>query len=164
MKETSTDNQNGMITPEINGDSYLITLTWGANPSDLDSHMVGVDGNGRDFHVYYANKIHNNYEEVCNLDYDDTTSYGPEHITVNVQGDKPYYYYVYRYSGSGTVAGSGAKVTVEQGNVLVAEFHVPANLGTGDYWNIFAIRDGELVVQNTITSSADISYADGFDV
>ncbi|MBE6681245.1 MAG: hypothetical protein E7600_03025 [Ruminococcaceae bacterium] len=155
-----TSNQNGMITPEISGDNYLITLTWGYNPSDLDSHLEGTDINGNYFHVYYGNKQYSNYEEVCNLDYDDTTSYGPEHVTLNAQGDEPYYYYVYRYSGSGTVASSGAKVTVEQGNVLVAEFYVPTNLGSGDYWNVFAIKDGELIVQNTISDYAETNYAE----
>ena len=97
--------------------------------------------------------------EVCNLDIDDTTSYGPETITLNATTVQPYYYYVYRYAGSGTVAASEAQVKVYRGSELVQTFHVPTDLGSGDYWNVFAIVDGELQVRNTITSSAETSYA-----
>ncbi len=152
-------NQDGTITPETQGNDYLITLTWGENPRDVDSHVQGKV-NGESFHVYYSRK--NQYydgENICNLDYDDTSSYGPEHITLKAVGTEPYYYYLHRYAGSGSLATSGAKVTIEQNNVLIAEFHVPTNLGSYDYWNVFAIVDGEIVVNNTITSSPNTSYA-----
>lgn len=157
-----TDNQDGTITPEINGNDYLITLTWDANPRDLDSHVQGSTTSGSGFHVYYADKTHYDYtqgESVCNLDYDDTQSYGPEHITLAAIGTKPYYYYVHKYAGTGTLASSGAKVTIEQNNIVLAEFHVPPGLSTGDYWNVFAIVDGEIVVNNTITYAPNINYA-----
>ena len=139
----------------ISGNDYLITLTWGQNPSDLDSHLVGPT-----YQVYYADEYaYVNGEEVCNLDYDDTSSYGPEHITLTTTSDEPYYYFVHKYSGSGTLASSGAKVTVEQGNRVIAEFNVPTDLGNGTYWNVFAIKDGELIIKDSVTSSYDISYA-----
>lgn len=37
---------------------------------------------------------------------------------------------------------------------------VPTNLGDSDYWNVFAIKNGELIIKNTITSEADVNYAD----
>ena len=97
--------------------------------------------------------------EVCNLDFDDTTSYGPETITLNPTTDKPYYYYVKKYAGSGTVASSEAQIKMYQNGSLVRTFNVPTNLGNGDYWNVFAIKDGQLIINNTITSSPDTSYA-----
>ncbi len=160
VQNGATANQNGTITPIISGNDYLITLTWDENPRDLDSHMVGNLSDGNNFHVYYSHKSQmDGSVEVCNLDYDDTSSYGPEHITLKANTSSPYYYYIYRYAGSGTVASSGAKVTVHQGNTLIAEFNVPTDLGSADYWNVFAIKDGELIINNTITSSANTSYA-----
>ncbi len=160
VQDGTTGNQNGSITPLISGDSYLITLTWGTNPSDLDSHVVGTLSSGSTFHVYYSHKSQYDGDiEVCNLDYDDTTSYGPEHITLNTTNETPYYYYIYKYAGSGTVGNSGAKITIEQGNTLIAEFNVPTDLGGADYWNVFAIKNGELIVNNTITSSPNLQYA-----
>ncbi len=160
-----TYNQDGVITPIFVdgdlGDNYLITLTWDANPRDLDSHVRGTLSNGNEFHVYYADKYeYDGDTEVCNLDYDDTSGYGPEHITLVPTTGEAYYYYIYRYAGSGYVSTSGAKVTVERGNRIIATFNVPTDLGTGDYWNIFAIKNGELIIENSITNSYDCSYAD----
>ena len=82
-----------------------------------------------------------------------------KYATLNATTNQPYYYYVYRYAGSGTVATSEAQVKVYRGSELVYTFYVPTDLGNGDYWNVFAIVDGELQVRNTITSSAETSYA-----
>ena len=154
-----TDNQNGTIVPEVSGDEYLITLTWGKEPHDLDSHIEGTLSNGKNFHVYYNHKSQYDGDiEVCNLDYDDTNSYGPEHITLKTTTNEPYYYYIYKYAGSGTVTTSGAKITIHQGNRLIAEYNVPIDLGSENYWNVFAIKDGQLITKNTITSSADTGY------
>lgn len=160
VQSGTTDNQNGTITPEISGDEFLITLTWGENPRDLDSHVEGTLANGDPFHVYYEHMSEYDGDiQICNLDYDDTTSYGPEHITLKVDNNKPYYYYIYKYAGEGTVANSEAKITVYKGNNLIAEYNVPTNLGDDDYWNVFAIKDGRLIVKNTITPYADTTYA-----
>lgn len=156
VQEGETPNQDGVITPEITGDDYLITLTWDEHPRDVDSHLVGYEEDGSSFHVYYGNKT----EDGCELDYDDTTSYGPEHITLTADGTQPYYYYLYKYAGEGPLSASGATVTVEQNNVVIAIFHVPTNQGDGDYWNVFCIKDGEIYVENTITDSPDTYYAD----
>lgn len=87
-----------------------------------------------------------------------TTSYGPETITLKASDEGIYYYYIYRYSGSGTVASSEAQVKLYQGDTLVAKFNVPTDGGTGRYWNLFAIVNGELVINNTISDSKDTSY------
>lgn len=158
-----TDSQNGTITPRVEaveGEGYLITLTWGLNPNDLDSHVQGVRSDGGEFHVYYAEKdFSDGNRMVCSLDYDDTSSYGPEHITLEPNTNSPYYYYVYRFAGSGTVGTSGAKVTVHRGNNLVRTFNVPTNQGNGDYWNVFAIVDNQIIVRDTITDETELKYA-----
>ncbi len=164
VQEGVTGDQNGIITPVMGegvGNTYRITLTWGENPSDLDSHMSGRDSYGNWFHVYFGDR--DAYEgdiHLCNLDYDDTTSYGPEHITLTVTGEEAYYYYIHHFAGSGSIASSGAQITVEQGDALIAVYNVPANLGDDIYWNVFAIKNGQLIPNNTITSSPDTSYAE----
>ena len=161
VQKGTTDNQNGVITPVITGEDYLITLTWGENPEDLDSHVAGYLSNDSLFHVYYNNdKQTDGQNTVCELDYDDRYSYGPEHITLKTNNDSPYYYFVKKYKGTGSLSESGAKVTIEQGNILIAEFYVPTNLGKEDCWNVFAIKNGELIIRNTISTDPDIEYAD----
>lgn len=161
VQSGTTDNQNSTITPVVSGDEFLITLTWGENPRDLDAHVEGTLSTGGSFHVYYDYMNEDDGStRVCSLDYDDRYSYGPEHITLKTTTDKPYYFYVFRYAGDGTVAGSGAKVTIHMGNQLVRTYNVPTNLGSDDYWNVFAIKGGEIITRNTITSGAETSYAD----
>ncbi len=165
IQEGTTTSQNGTMSPvnssgEVSGDTYRIVLTWGENPRDLDSHTVGTLSGGSGFHVYYSNKsAYDGSTEVCNLDVDDTTSYGPETTTLKVSGSKPYYYYIHRYSGSGSIATSAAQIKVYKGSTLVRTFNVPTNLGTSDYWNVFAIVDGRIIVKNTMTTSPDTGYA-----
>lgn len=153
--------QNAAMAPaETEGDTWRIVLTWGENPRDLDSHVVGSLTSGNSFHVYYSHKSqYDGGVEVCNLDRDDTTGNGTETITLNTNNSTPYYYYIYRYAGSGTVASSGAQIRVYHGADIVRTFNVPTGVGDGDYWNVFAVVDGQIVVRNTITDSADITYA-----
>lgn len=151
---------NAVISPVASSGVYRIVLTWGENPSDLDSHVQGCLNNGSSFHVYYRHKSQYDGDfEVCNLDVDDTTSYGPETITLSPTTTTPYYYYIYRYSGSGSISTSGAQIKLYSGDTLVETFNAPTDQGTADYWNVFAIVNGEIVVSNTITSSANTSYA-----
>jgi uncharacterized protein YfaP (DUF2135 family) len=154
------NNQNVSITSELAEGTIRIVLTWGENPRDLDSHVVGTLSNGSRFHVFYADKSkYDGSIEVCNLDIDDVTSYGPETITLNATTEYPYYYYIHRYAGTGSVATSSAKIRVFKGNKLLRTFYVPTDQGSSDYWNVFAIVDGEIIEKNTITSSPNTSYA-----
>ena len=160
VQTVATNNQNASITPIISGDKFRVVLTWGLDPRDLDSHMEGTLSNRGKFHVFYGSKSAFDGEvEVCNLDVDDVTSYGPETITLNATNSTPYYYYIHRFAGSGSIATSSAKIMLYQGENLVATFNVPTDLGSDDYWNVFAISNGELVIKNTMTSSPDTFYA-----
>lgn len=155
------NSQNATLSPIAVEGTYRIVLTWGEYPDDLDSHVYGTYSNGNPFHVYYSHMYAydtNDKTQICNLDIDDTTSYGPETITLNVINSKPYYYYVHHYSGSGAISTSNATVQVYRGSENIATFHAPTNQGTETYWNVFAIVNGELVIKNTITSSKDTAY------
>lgn len=75
--------QDGVITPVLSDDEYRIVLTWSSTPSDLDSHLSGPLSTGERFHVYYSDmSAFDNGETVATLDLDDTSSYGPETITL----------------------------------------------------------------------------------
>ncbi|MDE6566333.1 MAG: M4 family metallopeptidase, partial [Lachnospiraceae bacterium] len=132
-------NQDGIISPEMD-DTYLRSvLTWGQNPSDLDSHMVCNFSNGKSSHVYFAKKQgYCNESLVCQLDVDNTFGFGPE--TITLQGTKPgiYNYYIYHYYGQGMLSDSGASVCVYlQGTEGMKRytFHVPE--GEGRNWLVY---------------------------
>ncbi|MBQ8922474.1 MAG: carboxypeptidase regulatory-like domain-containing protein [Oscillospiraceae bacterium] len=162
VQSGTTENQNATMNVELDGDQYRIVLTWDENPRDVDIHIRGPQYGGGTFHVYWD---HMSYYEgditVCNLDVDDRYSYGPETITlVTRQEDEPYYCYIHRYDGYGTLTSSGATVRVYTEAGLAATFTVPPNGGSGDYWNVFAIKNGRLVVNNSITGTPNTSYAE----
>ena len=161
VQQGTTSNQNGVITPLLSGEDFRIVLTWGESPSDLDSHVEGTKSNGDDFHVYYSHKSeYDGDKEICNLDVDDTNSYGPETITLHATESSPYYYYIHRYSSSGNLGSSEAKIEIYQGEKLIASYNVPTNMENYRYWNVFAIKDGQLIVKNTITDEADTAYVE----
>ena len=166
VKEGENPERNGTIEPEIDetteavGD-YLITLTWGESPRDLDSHLYARHADGSNYHVWYSDMTaYSGGNMICNLDVDDTTSYGPEHVTLKTEEDTVYYYYIHRYSSDGSIPTSSAKIVVTRGNETIRTFNVPV---TGDnviYWNVFAIKNGQIIVADTLTSDPDLSYAD----
>ena len=120
-------NQNYTITPVLSGSDLRIVLTWGASPSDLDSHLTGPTTGSSRFHVYYASKT----TTGVTLDVDDTTSYGPETITITQFLPGVYRYSVHDYSNrasssSSTMSNqSNAQVKVFQGSSLIATFNMP---------------------------------------
>lgn len=141
--------QNSMLSPSLGNGQFRMVLTWNENPRDLDSHIIGQKSNGSSFHVYYSHQ--NEYDGdtlVANLDVDDTTSYGPETITLNPRTSGTYKYYIHNYSGNGTasLSTSLAQVKLYKGNTLIATYNVPTNQGTGRYWTLFEITNG--VVKN----------------
>ena len=71
-----------------------------------------------------------------------------------------YYYYLHRYAGEGYLSTSNAQINVYSGNTLVRTFNVPADKGNSDYWNVFAIKNNSIIVNNTITYEPNTSYAD----
>lgn len=128
-------------------DGMRIVLNWGAIPADLDSHVV-YPGN----HVYFENK----QGTEANLDVDDTTSYGPETITIERKRDgERYVYAVHNYSNrdnmnSDALSKSNAKVFVYIGQTLVRTYYVPANR-KGNLWEVFAVTEsGEFQDFNVI--------------
>lgn len=125
------------------GDNLRIVLTWGREPRDLDSHLLGTGADGEDYHVYFSQKSHyENGERAADLDLDDTSSYGPETITVHkMNPNGTYSYYVHDYTNSGyanslELGYSGAKVKVYSGSMLVASYSVPVGR-EGTLWHVF---------------------------
>ncbi len=134
-----------------NLDGMRIVLNWGAQPADLDSHLVHPST-----HVFYSAK----QGDQANLDVDDTTSYGPE--TITLEKKKPgvkYLYAVHNYSEAGASGSksladiSQAKVFVYVGSSLVRTFTPPPGRA-GNTWVVFAIgENGEFSDLNQFTDT-----------
>lgn len=123
-----------------------IVLEWGESPTDLDSHLTGPDGSGGRFHLYYANQEPTGAD--ANLDRDDTTSFGPETVTVDATRAGMYRYSVHNYSdqsenGALGIEQSPAQVKVYDDSGLIRTYRPPAVAATtGDTWRVFEF-DGD---------------------
>ena len=146
-------NQDTATTPALQGGQMRIVLTWGADPSDLDSHLTGPDASGGRFHTWYAGRD----ASVANLDRDDTTSFGPETTTITQQFPGVYRFYVHDYSNLSATASSpsfdmsrsSAKVQVFNSLGLMAVYNVPSNQG-GTIWTVFEYDGTSIRGVNTI--------------
>lgn len=118
---TSGDSQLLVISLNCNAvivDSIVAILQWAAQPPDLDAHLSGPNGQGGRFHLYFRNRA-NPPVPYVSLDTDDTSSFGPETLTILksagafIAGD--YRVWVHDYPQAGidrTFEGSNAVVTV----------------------------------------------------
>lgn len=131
------------------GGAYLrrITLTWGANPRDLDSHLKTPTG----AHIYYRNKGSQSSAPYAQLDVDDTSSYGPENISVYRYYSGGYYkYYVHLYAGTGSM--TGARVQVQNRYQVLRNFTCPSS-GSRRYWHVFNMwPNGSITKVNRVQS------------
>lgn len=154
----------------LTANQVRIILNWGENPEDLDAHLTGPEPGLAASSYNDAERFHIAWYElsaadgVAVLDVDDTTSFGPETVTISpppgqsVLRPGVYRYSVHHYYGSSSIA---AGTTVE----LIAgterrTFTAPAG-GAGvedDVWTVL-----ELVVDNTghITIRPVNSYQQG---
>ncbi len=129
------------IAPILRAGQMSIKLSWGELPVDLDSHLAKYTDGTLDYHLYYGNST---VSDGDNLDVDDTTSYGPETITINeLNTASVYSYYVYNYSEDDDLKNSSAKVEVNYGDTQTQSFYVPNE--SGRYWKVFDIINGEII-------------------
>lgn len=136
----NTESQVTIIaTQNIAIDKARIVLSWGANPRDLDSHLLRFTNGNLDYRVFYGSPT----AVDAQLDRDVTSGYGPETITINpMSTDKTYRYIVHHYSGSSDIASSGAVVSLTYGNSS-RSFYPPNEQGR--YWHVFDVISGKVV-------------------
>ncbi len=134
-------------SPDLIGDGVRFVLTWGADPADLDSHLLTPGGH----HVYYSNA--SPLGAGAMLDWDDTNGHGPETVTITDEQAGTYTYYVHRYSGYPELAGCGATVSVYDEDGFLFSRTVPSS-GSGDYWVVCTYDGQDFTTINTVQGSA----------
>lgn len=125
--------------------AFSITLTWGQDPRDLDSHLfvpMTWDASWDFYHVAYYNMGSLGSNPYTVLDTDDTSSYGPEIISSFQFYQGTYSYYVYHYSGSGTIASSPAVVALIVAGQARSYSASTASGVVGEYWHVFDFTVG----------------------
>ena len=155
----STLTLNFSMSPTLAaGEIRRLVLTWGQNPSDLDSHLWLPASNA--YHVYWANRGSCTGSPWACLDVDDVTSYGPETTTIKQRYNGTYVYAVYNYTGSPSINSSQGVVRVYGQSGLVATFNVPAG-GSGRWWYVFDLNgnSGAIIPRNVVQTNSPAPYA-----
>jgi len=149
------DNQNASITPNINKGEIRIVLTWGAQPLDLDAHLLPPNIEGKRHHIYFSSKGQRASAPYVQLDVDDMESYGPETITIYQSHPGIYHYYVQNYSGTPALTTSDAKVEIFSATGLIKSYNIPIS-GKGKYWQVFSYDSttGDITTINTLSTES----------
>lgn len=145
-----------LLCPELADNECRMVLEWGQTPSDLDSYLIGPG-----FQINYNNR---SYLNIANLDVDDTSSYGPETITLFTDINGTYSYYIHDFTNRNSrssAALSKSNATVKfyyKVNGKEIQYSVPSKM-IGTKWNVisFTVTNNRIDVSsikslNTITN------------
>lgn len=126
-----------------------VKLTWGENPRDLDTHFYGPSDNAGDtFHLYFGDKDITIGDTHIYLDVDDTSSFGPEVLTIPAfPFAGRYQYIVKKYAGSSDILESPTRVELNLES-QIRIFSPPQGEATS-YWHVFDFvvdENGEVTI------------------
>jgi PKD repeat protein/uncharacterized protein YfaP (DUF2135 family) len=146
---------NISLSPQLSGDEIRFVLNWGAEPEDLDSHLLTPEIDGQTWHVWYNWMGNVNSAPYAALDHDVTEGYGPETMTIYQRFSGTYKFYVYNYSTSPEITTSSGVVQIYNETGLISTVQVPQT-GTGLYWNVAEVdgATGQVTIINTIQEQA----------
>ncbi len=141
--QVDVSDEDLVISPELAEGEIRVVLEWGDQPSDLDTHVGGILGDGSSFYISYFEKTYTrNGEVIANLDVDDTNGNGPETFTIS-DTNASFEYWVEDFTESGLLSSSGATVKVYLPNESSPKsFSVPSGL---EYiWEVFKYENGQI--------------------
>ncbi len=146
---------NISLSPALNAGQLRFVLNWSSSPSDLDSHLNTPSIEGSEYHVYFSEQGNASAAPYAQLDYDVTTGFGPETMTIYQKFTGIYQYYVHNYSETPEITTSQAVVQIYNDAGLIQTLQVPTT-GTGYYWYVCDINgnNGQITIRNTIQETA----------
>ncbi|HAC15454.1 MAG TPA: hypothetical protein DCE78_05845 [Bacteroidetes bacterium] len=147
---------NISLSPVLTDAELRFVLTWGANPEDLDSHLLTPSG----YHLYYNARGSATASPFVTLDVDDTDGFGPETVTIFQRMNGTYHYYIYNYSGSPDITTSNAIVRIYSRQGTSQTLNIPTS-GTGRYWYVATVdgASGHVTIVNRIQASPPTTNA-----
>lgn len=155
-------------------DHITIKLSWDYQ-NDYDSYISGTNSHNVEFIAYFGKKKPTENVEgetivLAELDRDCTSSCSAprdETFTINTLGGKDYYYYVKDYSHQSNSDCDFKNVKVEfTSSRLPARTFTATNAsgnstlsGAGCTWNVFALKNGQLVTPNNTANGVKSNYS-----
>lgn len=142
VNKITVSNSNYNMSPCLQmtnlSNNVSVKLTWGALPDDLDSHLLTPSG----ALVYYGSKGSLAAAPHAYLDVDDTTSFGPEIVTLRRLMIGDYHYVVHNFSETYVPGITNSPARVELNTPTGSQLFVP-NEGEAagkDYWHAFTLK------------------------
>jgi hypothetical protein len=141
------------LTPPVPAGQTRIVLSWTDTTPELDSHLLGPDGLGGEFHVYYLAPGDSVVSPFALLHQDVGDGQGPEAVTIYTQQAGVYEFRVHDWErgddpADSLLRASAARVDVYQGIQQVRSFTVPNQLGT--LWKVFQLNGATISAVNQI--------------
>lgn len=149
-----TLNLNMSLSPELQEGNLRFVLNWSATPTDLDSHLLTPEINGNAYHVYFDDRGSVTSAPFARLDYDITTGFGPETMTIYERWPGTYSYYVRNFSENPLISASNAVVQVYGSSGLLHTIQVPSS-GNGNYWHVCDVNGetGDIIIKNKLLAN-----------
>jgi hypothetical protein len=123
---------NVLLSPKVDG--WRAVLTWGEVPKDLDTWVI-LPGGEKIFHNNKSSK-----DGKVTLDFDKTTGFGPETVTLKKINSGIYQFYVNNFSKEVQLSASKARVVLYRGSDMVGEFRIPVGSADNLWWHVFDIN------------------------
>jgi uncharacterized protein YfaP (DUF2135 family) len=141
------------LTPPVPAGQTRIVLSWTDTIPELDSHLLGPDGVGGEFHVYYLAPGDSAASPFALLHQDVGDGQGPEAVTIYAQQTGVYEFRVHDWvrgdePADSVLRASAARVDVYQSAQQVQSFSVPNQLGT--LWKVFQLNGATITAVNQI--------------
>ncbi|WP_411823692.1 Cna protein B-type domain protein [Leptospira sp. 'Mane'] len=132
-------NQNILVSPILGDTEMRVVLSWGAKPQDLDSHLQYSTTDSGSMIVW--NRKAPLGAGNGELDYDITTGYGPETISLkgSIWSQTVRYYSIYNWSGEANMGVSGATVRVFKGSIGEVRNYAISPNHSNRWWKLFCI-------------------------
>lgn len=135
-------------------DEIDVTLTWSAQPRDLDLH-IWVERNDGISEVSFRDRGRLDGPPYAQLDGDVTHGHGRETVKILPAGLRGFKIAVYNWSNESSFSTSDAEVVVSWGQRWRSEFTVPTK-GVGRWWTVteFDHTTASLSIVDTVGDSA----------
>lgn len=141
-------------------DTIEVILTWSSGVN-LDARIGYATENDDVPHIDLGKpEIKNDSGDLLYRHHGDNVESGEQKETITIYRPKEgtYYFYVEAYVDSYLIY-ADATVTVTQKGRIIAEYTTGPINNDGYYWNVFAIKDGEVIGKETATyDEPDVSY------
>ena len=146
---------NISLSPDLGDAVMRFVLNWGNTPLDLDAHLVTPSIENQSYHVYWAATGDSDSPPYAMLDYDVTTGYGPETMTIYDFYSGTYTFYIHNYSESPDLSTSNGAVQIYGEAGYITTVAVPTN-DSGLYWSVCTVdgSTGQVTVINDLVGSA----------